>query len=261
MFILGSGRLQLTDRGAIFFPENSPSPIRSGGGSYTDSSGVQHLASTQIAAVVERVKSLATQPLTDAQVTGLEGELEMPGQTMITPSASVAEAAAQVISVQTLPDGTVAVTTSSTTMSFGPDGQMFPGVMSTSQMQGPWGARRRLAVERRDATLLFLDALLSFLAAGFLLACGIMLLRNSPMSRWMYLAWGVGKILIVIISCYAVYSVAAEMEGPPDGGATGMAWMLITALPAAIFPIVVLVMINLKSTREFLGTPVVGRIF
>jgi hypothetical protein len=266
MFILGSGRLQLTDRGAIFFPENSPSPIRSGGGSYTDSAGLQHLASTQIAAVVERVKSLATQPLTDAQISGLEGALQAPGQTIIAPSDSVAEAAAQVISVQILPDGTAAVTTSSTTMSFGPDGQMYPGVMSATQMQGPWGPGRRTGprVDRRDATLLFLDAILSFLGAGFLLACAIMLLRNSAISRWMYIAYGAAKILMVILSCYAVYSVAQEIalaNGSPDPGATATAWMLITALPAAALPIAILVVMNLKATREFLGTPVVGRIF
>ena len=30
MFILGSGRLQISDDNAVFFPDNSPSPIRSG---------------------------------------------------------------------------------------------------------------------------------------------------------------------------------------------------------------------------------------
>jgi hypothetical protein len=266
IFILGSGRLQLSDKGAVFFPENSPSPIRSGGGSYTDSSGATHLASTQIAAVVDRVKNLAGQPLADSQVASLEAELESSTQTMITPSASVAEAAAQVVSVQILVDGTVAITTSSATMSFGPTGQMYPGVIAANQMQGPWGPGRGTGpgVERRDATLLFLDAILSFLWAGFLLACGIMVLRNSPASRWMYMAYGAAKIVLVSLSCYAVYAVAQEMAlaaGSLDPGTTAIAWLMITALPAFVLPVVILVVMNLKSVKEFLETPVVGRIF
>jgi hypothetical protein len=260
MFILGSGRLQLTDGSAVFFPDNSPSPIRSGGGSYTDSSGQTHLASAQIAGVVDRVKSLCTQSMSDAQVNALEAELESPTQSMITPSASVAEAAAQISSVQTLGDGTIAVTTAGTTMSFGPMGQVNPGLMPASAMAGPWG--RRPTVQRRDATLLLLDAILSFVAAGFLLACGIVLLRNLPMSRWMYYAFGIGKILLVILSCYAVYTVAMELSAQsPDSQSTAMAWMLITALPGVILPVVVLIVMSLRGVKEFLGTPTVGRIF
>jgi uncharacterized membrane protein YdcZ (DUF606 family) len=89
-----------------------------------------------------------------------------------------------------------------------------------------------------------------------------MVLRNSPISWWMYLAYGVGKILMVVLACYAIYSVAVELAASsPDAGATAMAWMMIVGLPGAILPVVSLVVINLKGVREFLGTPVVGRIF
>ena len=260
LFILGSGRLQLSDSGAVFFPDNNPSPIRSGGGSYTDASGATHLASAQIAGVVDRVKSLSSVPLADAQVTALEAELESPTQTMITPSASVAEATAQVTSVQALGDGTIAVTTTNATMSFGPTGQTMQGVMAASAMTGPWG--KGPPVQRRDATLLMLDAVVSFAAAGLLLTCGIVGLRNLPIAWWLWLVYGIGKILLVVLSCYAVYSVAAELSAnSPDSASTAMAWMLITAMPGVIFPVVVLVVICLRSVREFLGTETVGRIF
>ena len=260
MFTLGSGRLQISDTEAVFFPDNSPSPIRSGGGSYTDSSGLSHLASAQIAAVVDRAKSLCSQTILDTQVSALEAELEAPSQNLITPSASVAEAAAQVTSVQALGDGTIAITTTGTTISIGPNGQVMQGLMPASAMNGPWG--KGPIVQRRDATMLMLDAVLSFAAAGFLLACGIVLLRNRPMARWMYYAYGVGKILLVVLSCYAVYSVALQLaKQSPDAQSTAMAWMLITALPGAIFPVVVLVVMSLRMTREFLGVETVGRIF
>ena len=117
MFILGSGRLQISDDNAVFFPDNSPSPIRSGGGSYTDSGGT-HIATEQIAAIVDRVRNLSNQAINDAQVNSLEAELESTSQTLITPSPSVTQAAAQVLGAQSLPDGTIAVTTKNGSMSF-----------------------------------------------------------------------------------------------------------------------------------------------
>jgi len=260
MFTLGSGRLQLTDASAVFFPENSPSPIRSGGGSYTDASGQTHLASTQIAAVIDRVKALLSQPMTDPQVAALEAQLESSAQALITPSDSVAEAAAQVKSVQTFPDGTVGITTASSSISIATTGQTFPGLIALGGMQNGWGPGPTIA--RRDAVLLMLDAILSFLAAGFLLACGIMVLRNIPASRWMHLVWAGAKLILVVLSCYAMFSVVEQLDASsPDAQSAAMAWMLIMAAPGAIYPVVVLVVMNLRMVKEFLGTATVGRIF
>ncbi len=258
LFILGSGRLQVSDDNAVFFPQNSPSGIRSQGGSYTDSSGT-HLASDQIAAVVDRVQSLCGQDhaMNDAQVSSLESELEMPSQTLVAPSPSVAEAAAQVQSVQTLSDGTIAVTTAGGSMSFGPTGRMFAGIIAISQTM--WTPP---VVARRDATLLVLDALLSFVAAGFLLACGIMVLKNSPISRWMHLGYAIGKIPLVALSCFAIYQVAMALDArSPDAQSTANTWMMIAGMPGIVYPIVLLIVMNLRSVREFLGTPTVARIF
>lgn len=258
LFILGSGRLQISDENAVFFPQNSPSGIRSQGESYTDSSGT-HLASEQIAAVVDRVQSLCGQgqAMNDAQVSSLESELELSSQTLIAPSPSVAEAAAQVVSVQAMGDGTIAVTMAGGSMSFGPTGRTFPGVIAISQTI--WTPPM---VARRDATLLVLDALLSFVAAGFLLACGIMVLRNSPISRWMHLGYAIGKIPLVALSCYAIYQVAMALNArSPDAESTANAWMMIVGMPGIVYPIFLLIVMNLRSVREFLGTPTVARIF
>jgi hypothetical protein len=260
MFILGSGRLQLSDQSAVFFPENSPSPIRSGGGSYTDSSG-SHLATEQIAAVEERVQSLCNRAMNDAQLKSLEGELEAASQTLITPSPSVTQAAAQVLTAQSLGDGTIAVTTKSNSMSFGPTGQSFAGVMPMGAAGGPWGGPRT-TVTHRDATLLMLDSLLSFLAAGLLLASGIMVMRSAPQSRWMLLIYAIGKMMLVALSCYAIYSIARELNASSlDSQSTAMAWMLIVGGPGIIFPVILLIVMNLKSVREFLYAPTVARIF
>jgi hypothetical protein len=259
MFTLGSGRLQVSDDDAVFFPDNSPSPIRSGGGSYTDSAGT-HIATEQIAAIVDRVRNLSNQAINGAQINSLEAELESTSQTLITPSPSVTQAAAQVLAAQSLPDGTIAVMTKNGSMSFAPTGQSFPGVMAVGAMRGNWPMGISLA--RRDTTLLMLDALLSFVAAGFLLACGIVTLRNLPASRWMHLGYAAGKIVLAILSCCAIYTAAFAMDAKsPDARETALAWMLIVGAVGAMYPIVLVIAMNLKSVREFLGTPTVARIF
>jgi len=117
-------------------------------------------------------------------------------------------------------------------------------------------------VARTDATLLMLETLVSFAAAGFLLACGVMLLRNSPLSRWMLLGYSIGKLLLVGLSCYAIYSVAMALNlTDPDAASTAMAWMLIVGATGAIYPIVLLIVMNLPFVREFLATPTVARIY
>lgn len=258
LFILGSGRLQVSDESAVFFAGDSPSGIRSHGRSYTDSSGT-HMASRQIAAVVDRVRSLCGtgQGMNDAQVKALEDELESSSQTLIVPSPSVAEAAAQVRSVQSMGDGTIVVTTNAVSMSFGPTGQTFPGMVAASQMKfAP------PMVARRDTSLLVLDAVLSLAAAGYLLACGIVVLRNLAVSRWMMLGYAIGKILLGVLSCYSIYQVVLALDASsPDAESTAFAWMMILGVSGVVYPIVLLIVMNLKNVREFLGTPTVARIF
>ncbi|MGD0464391.1 MAG: hypothetical protein ABSB74_18055 [Tepidisphaeraceae bacterium] len=258
LFILGSGRLQISDQSAVFFAGNSPSGIRSQGGSYTDSSGT-HLASEQIAAVVDRVQSLCGQgqAMNDAQLKALEGELESPAQTLIVPSPSVAEAAEQVRSVQAMGDGTIALTTNSASMSFGPTGEPFGGVVAASRMK--WAPP---LVAARDTTLLVLDAILSLAAAGYLLACGIVVLRNLPASRWMLLGYAIGKMLLAVLSCYSIYEVTLALDASsPDAKSTAFAWMMMLGTAGIVYPMVLLIVMNLKLVREFLGTPTVARIF
>jgi hypothetical protein len=259
MFMLGSGRLQLSDQEAVFFPDNSPSPIRSVGGSFTDSGGT-HLATEQINAIVDRVRQLSNQTINDAQVNSLEAELESVSQTLITPTPSVTEAAAQVLSAGSLPDGTIFVTTRSGSMSFATTGQSYLGITAMSGMQGPFAFGKK--IQRRDTTLLMADALLSMGASGLLLACGIMTLRNIPASRWMHMGYAVGKLAIVVLSCYAIFTVAYALDsGSAQPAAVATTWMLLAGGIGAIYPVVLLVSMNLKAVREFLATPTVARIF
>lgn len=254
LFILGSGRLQISDQSAIFFPQDSPSPIRSGGGSYTDSSGQTHLASEQIAGVIDRVQTMCNHAMNDTQQTVLATELAVPAQTLITPGNSVAVVAGQVQNAQMLPDGTLAVTTVNGSMSFGPSGQSYPGIVSATVAASPWG--KGPVVVKGDANLLVIDGLLSFVLAGFLLASGIVLMRNSPMARWMLVGYGIAKLLGTVLSVCAVYTIGQELGGgDSDAQSVAMAWAIILGAPGAVWAVVVLIVMSLRSAREFLSVP------
>ncbi len=254
LFILGSGRLQISDQSAIFFPQDSPSPIRSGGGSYTDSSGQTHLASEQIAGVIDRVQTMCNHAMNDTQQTALATELAAPAQTLITPGNSVAVVAGQVQNAQMLPDGTLAVTTVNGSMSFGPSGQSYPGIVSATVAASPWG--KGPVVVKGDANLLVIDGLLSFVLAGFLLASGIVLMRNSPMARWMLVGYGIAKLLGTVLSVCAVYTIGQELGGgDSDAQSVAMAWAIILGAPGAVWAVVVLIVMSLRSAREFLSVP------
>lgn len=257
LFTLGSGRLQISDHSAVFFPDNSPSGIRSQGGSYTDSLGT-HLASIQINAVIDRVKDLCNHVMNDAQINALAGVLQNPGQLLITPSHSVAEAAAQIQSAQVYGQ-TVVVTTDHATMSFGPNGESQQGEVNFASAQA---MGRMPQVARTDATLLMMETMLSFAAAGFLMACGILLMRDSPLGRWFHLAYAIAKIALVALSCYAIYTVMLQLNADKyNPQSIAMAWIMILCAPGIIYPIVLLIAMNLPSVRQYLGVPTVGRAY
>jgi hypothetical protein len=254
VFILGTGRLQVSDRTAVFFKNGEISGIRTKGGSFNG-----HIGSGQINAIVEQVQSLCNHAMDDAQVQALAGQLQSGDQKLITPTASVAEAVQQVQSAQVLPDGTVAITTQTDTVSFGPKGEVFPGITQASVFSQP--KILPLNIARRDTTLMNLDCLLGLLISAFLLTIGIMLTRNSALARKLHLGYAVFKLLLVALTCYSWYMVWNEVinnpnNPQPDPNAP-FAVMCIFGLPGAIYPIILLIVLNLRSVRQFFAAPVV----
>jgi hypothetical protein len=265
IFTLGSGRVQLSDGYAVFFPANDAAPIRSIDGVYADSTG-SHMSALRIAAVVDRAQSLCNHALNAAQVSALAATLESTSQTLITPAASDAQAASQVVSAQALSDSssdgsTVVVTTQSGAVSLGPTGQSFPGTMMLNA-GGPFAAARGPQLSRHVTLMLMLDSILALAAAALLMVAGIFALRNAPASRWMHLVYAVGKIFLATFSCISIYSIARQLAGSnPDPAGVALMWTLIVAAPGAIYPLVLLLAMNTRSVREFLSAPTVARIY
>ena len=78
----------------------------------------------------------------------------------------------------------------------------------------------------------------------------------------MMLGYAIGKILLGVLSGYSIYQVALGLSARlPDSESIAFAWMMIVGVSGVVFPVVLLIVMNLRLVREFLGTPTVARIF
>jgi hypothetical protein len=259
VFILGTGRLQINDSTAVFFPSGNPSGIRSEGGSFSDAGGT-HLAAVQINAIVDRIQTLADHRLNDTQVWKLESELQVAGQRIIGPANSVSEAVGQIQSAQMLADSTVGITTDINVFSIGPSGEMLPGIIPAKGYQQPGGAN--LSISHGVTTLIMVEAFLSFGAAAYLLVVGIMTLKNSNVARRLHLIYVVAKLGLFAVAMYTTYVVYQSIGGDSNNPAAGMLYVgLALSAIGIVYPIALVVAMNLRSVREFYKASIVGRVY
>jgi hypothetical protein len=186
--------------------------------------------------------------------------LQTSDQKIITPADSVAQAVAQVRSVQVLADATVAITTDSTSISIGPAGEVAPGIMPAAG----FNLGGAMPQAPRGGTMgMFCEALVSCGLGGFLLTIGILTMKNSPWGRTMHLIYAVLKILAAGAGAYATYVVwiALATSNDPSADTSGeVIWIIIIAAVGMLYPLALLVLMNVRGVREFYKTPVVGRI-
>jgi hypothetical protein len=259
IFVLATGRLQISDATAVFFPEGNPSGIRSEGGSITDATGT-HLAAVQISAIVDRIQSLTNNALNSTQISQLESELQASTQKIITPANSVAEAVGQVRSAQILSDLTVGITTDSDAVSIGPNGEVMPGIMPIAGFQQNKGPPIHLT--HGTAGLMQAESFLSFGAAAFLLVSGIMTVKNSSASRRLLLLFVGVKLALFTLAAYLAYAVFKGLEG--DSGTRISNIVLYgfgLAIGGLIYAVALGIVMNLQSVRDFYKAPVVGHVY
>jgi len=247
LFVLGSGSLQLDDQSAVFRADGENSSITTRDGNCTDSSGT-HLGALQIGAVIAQVQKLSNNSLTTAQKDLLATELRVPGQTLIMPHAP----AAQIISAQKQPDGSIQITTQSGSFTASPDGAQ-SGISTSSGATFSYVSSAQFVVATpwhtsRSAALVFdLDALGSLLCSIALLIFGILLLMNSFRSRQLHMLYAIAKIVLTLLVLWAAYWV---------GWRSTIVWYAV----GAIYPIILLITMTRPSVREFFATRTVGQI-
>jgi hypothetical protein len=78
----------------------------------------------------------------------------------------------------------------------------------------------------------------------------------------MHLGYAGVKVVLAGLSCYAVYTVAIELNASSqDVRSTALTWMLIVAAVGFVYPVVLVITMSLKPVREFLEAATVARIF
>jgi hypothetical protein len=256
IFVLGSGRLEVSDKNAAFFPTSGAS-VRTDGSSYTDASGT-HLAATQINAVVGRAMQLAGLGWNSTQMTTFQQELRAPNQTLIASSKSVAQATAQVRSATVLPDGTIGITTNTASISISTTGQTVPGIMAISAPPPQFFGTQ---LQRKDVGVWVTATMLALALSVYLLICGILTVRNFSHARLLLLIYCGARILVALLASFAIYRMWSD---PTSGGHTqSEIYAAVSGLGAlgAAYPALLLAIFMRRSVREYFATPTVPRLY
>jgi putative Ca2+/H+ antiporter (TMEM165/GDT1 family) len=250
---LSTGRLEIDDDSAVFFPaDGSPAVRTTGPVAVAVPNGSTVLSPAQVQAAVEQVQTLSGAPLTQPQREALASALRQPWQQLIRPSASVTGIRSQFRSAVRQVDGSIIVQTSMATCTLLPQGAV--------QMNGAYVATATgtpvAAVSGRSVTAALADAFVSLALAAALLVFGILALRQSRrMGRWLKI-WAVVKLAAAIGTAMAWGWFYREMlvawhagRGDSAAVATGIGIALGSA--AALWPAILLILLHTRGAREY----------
>lgn len=261
-FVTRTGRLEVFDDRAVFFPGDGTPTVRISVPKDADVPAATQptlaggLTQGEIDAIVQQADAQARtsgKALTTQQAATLQSLLAMPGQQLVAPGT--AQGSVQFVFAQ--PNGTVHLSfVSSSSLMLGPTGavisQTSPAGMAFAPTFSisPWALAGYIA-----------STVLSLGLAALLLVAGIMVLRQSPKGRALHIAYALVKIPVAVLAgvsfAYMMYGMvnSAWTMGAAGGGAgpgTGAAmWTAVPAGLSIIYPIALLIVMNLKSIREY----------
>jgi hypothetical protein len=251
-FRMTTGRLELYDDRAVFYPADGSATIRS---SFGRAPGRRALTGAEASAVVLRAKELAGGAMNDAQAAALTSALTAADQKLV--AASAAAAASEPNTVSPGAGGAVSVRFTDAELYLGPQGEVL------SAPPGP-------APPPKPGTAAFLTVLAASLA-GFALAvllfvAAVLLLRGLPSGRRLHITWAWFKIPVTAVSAGAFWWMASSFYDAVNRYDPGASTRLIgapralmaepwqpvaVAVVALIYPIVVLTMMRSRDTRDY----------
>ena len=208
------------------------------------------LSTPEIQAVARQAQAISGNQLTAAQVKALEAQLAVPGQGLV-PRERAGIGATM---VDVAADGSATIYFTGSEIALAPDGQVLRLNIVTAPMFMPAPTMSLEAL-----TMLIVSVLLSIALAVLLLSAGIMTLRQSPKSRRLHLVYAVLKIPVAIASGLAVVwmidSFATGVSTSPQGaGNLARWWGLGPAAVACLYPLILLVVLNTRSVREYFAS-------
>jgi hypothetical protein len=258
-FVLARGRLEINDTRALFDPLDGGEKIRVADDQPDEDATA--LTQPEIDAIVKKSQQLAKHKLTAAQVARWTQQLQDPSQTLFTPTGSANKTPAQLLNVMVQADGTAFLQTRTGFVNISGNGALL--FSSTTWARG--GLIRPPAIKVRHAatTMALIDSIGSLLLAVLLLIAGIMVLRQSPRGRMLHLMWAGLKILVVAIGIVGWIWLTNDLskslsQGMGAGSSVALGPMsrglIALSIIALVYPLVLLVVMNLKSIREYYAT-------
>jgi hypothetical protein len=269
-FVLGAGKLELSDDRAVFFPTGLPS-IRSNAiviptptYPYTPKS----LQPDQIRSVVRTVNDLNGTKIKSAQARAIISTLQGPGEDLVVPTTDGTDPAYEVSTAVTAPDGslTLLCVHGSTTSYFTCDSSGLVTNQSTTSTNVTATYTGPIIDRTAGLSALALTAV-QILPAIFLLVAGILTLRCSPRGRGLHWAYVCMKLPLAI-ACATVsfwmWTSAIHSQMPTAGPAapttqaaaatSAMAGGMVGIAPdvlGCIWPIILIFMLMSKSVRLY----------
>lgn len=186
-FVLGQGRVEVTDDHAVFFPADGGAAIRTvaeavpeGNDSATAASTAKSnaLPPAQIRSALRRVKQLGGR-LNKSQTQALTQTLQNPGEQFIIATTDGSDPATEISAASTFADGSVFIQTlhngMTSTITFDPTGSVTSSMSNTYSSATSGMPQFSLLT----ALLAMIGSILNLVLGVYLLICGILILRQS----------------------------------------------------------------------------------
>jgi hypothetical protein len=281
-FILGRGRLELSDTHAVFYPLDGRDPIRAqapepvdgegsvdleaGGGEYdVEDAGATApggLDDRQVQAVVQHIQSmLGAQQLTPAQVKTLSAQFSDPQSGFFTPAPDLNGARVQVTSATRMPSGEIMIGTR-----LGHIRVDAAGNVINSFTQSTFAATRAGMGFRISEMAVLLSMLGSLAGVGlaiYLIVCGSLVLRQHPKGGRLHAIYAWLKIPLTIGCAIVWVWMFASLAGNAAGAGATPVWQgrvivmaILVGMIGCAYPVGLLLALRSPSLRNYYNAAV-----
>ena len=199
-YLLASGKLEIYDDRAIFFPSDGE-PVRVRADDPNEDETSNALPAQTIDVLIASAQSQTGNKLTPAQVTALKNELSDPNQVLVAPRSNPAA-----ISASITPDGTLSVF-----------GNSYIQIDSSGNVSNSaklmMAAAARMAVRGAASTMTLLDALFSGALSIYLLVVGILVLRQTQRGRGLQMTYAILKVPVAVLAAIGWIWTIQDLSG------------------------------------------------
>jgi hypothetical protein len=239
-YLLGSGKLEIYDDRAIFFPSDGQ-PVRVHADDPNEDETSNALSQKQIDEFVKTVESQANAKLTPQQITALRNELSDPNQMLVLPGSINSP-----IGVSMSSQGALQLTARSY-LEIDPAGN----VMNSTQMV--MRTMSRSTVRPTAGVMTLLDTLFSGALAIYLLVVGILVLRQNHRGRGLQLVFAVLKLPVAVLAAIGWIWTFHDLSGKAMSFEARAFWFAVLLLIGIAYPLFLLIALNTRAVREYYG--------